>query len=125
MMIFLIGAITSKDFTDIIGDRIHGAKTLPVVYGIRKSAIISGPFFVLPFLLVLLGLMAGVLKLSMFWLVLLAIWGVIIAILMQTVATREEKTFENSIVWVNMYLMLMALQIFFCATYVFDIQVIG
>jgi 4-hydroxybenzoate polyprenyltransferase len=125
MMIFLIGAITSKDFTDIIGDRIHGARTLPVVYGIRKSAIISGPFFVLPFLLILLGLMIGALKFGMFWLVLLAIWGVLIAILMQTVATREEKTFENSIVWVNMYLFLMALQVFFCATYVFDIQLLG
>jgi 4-hydroxybenzoate polyprenyltransferase len=121
MMIFLIGAITSKDFTDIIGDKIHGARTLPVVYGIRKAAIISGPFFVLPFLLVLLGLIAGVLKLAMFWLVLLAIWGVFTAILMQTVATREEKTFENTIVWVNMYLLLMALQVFFCATYVFNI----
>jgi 4-hydroxybenzoate polyprenyltransferase len=123
MMIFLIGAITSKDFTDIIGDRIHGARTLPVVYGIRKAAMISGPFFVLPFLLILLALMAGILQLAMFWLVLLAIWGVLIAILMQTVATREEKTFENSIVWVNMYLFLMALQLFFCATYVFDIRV--
>lgn len=125
MMIFLIGAITSKDFTDIIGDKVHGIRTLPVVYGIKKSAVISGPFFVLPFILILLGLMAGVLKLAMFWLVLLALWGVIIAVLMQTVATREEKIFENSIVWVNMYLMLMALQIFFCATYVFDFEILG
>jgi 4-hydroxybenzoate polyprenyltransferase len=124
MMIFLIGAITSKDFTDIMGDKIHNIRTLPVVYGIRKSAIISGPFFVVPFILILIGLMAGVLKLAMFWLVLLAIWGVIIAILMQTVSTKEEKTFENSIVWVNMYLFLMAMQIFFCATYVFDIDIV-
>jgi 4-hydroxybenzoate polyprenyltransferase len=123
MMIFLIGAITSKDFTDIIGDRIHGARTLPVVYGIRKAAMISGPFFVLPFLLILVALMAGILQLGRFWLVLLAIWVVVIALLMQTVATREEKSFENSIVWVNMYLFLIALQVFFCATYVFDIQV--
>ncbi|UCG69221.1 MAG: UbiA family prenyltransferase [Thermoplasmata archaeon] len=125
MMIFLIGAITSKDFTDIKGDKIHGIRTLPVVYGIRKSSIVSGPFFVLPFILIFLGLMAGALTLPTFWLVLLAIWGVIIAILMQTVATREEKKFENTLVWVNMYLMLMAMQIFFTATYVFDFSVIG
>jgi 4-hydroxybenzoate polyprenyltransferase len=125
MMIFLIGAITSKDFTDIKGDKMYGIKTLPVAYGIRKSSVLSGPFFVFPFILILLGLMTGVLKLPMFWLVLLAIWGVIIAILMQTVATREEKTFENTIVWVNMYLMLMAMQIFFAATYVFDFNVLG
>jgi 4-hydroxybenzoate polyprenyltransferase len=125
MMIFLIGAITSKDFTDIMGDRIHGIRTLPVVYGVRKAAIFSGPFFVAPFGLVLVGLMAGVLKFAMFWLVLLAIWGVIIAILMQTAATKEEKIFENSLVWVNMYLILLALQIFFCATYVFDFEIFG
>ncbi|MEE9151417.1 MAG: UbiA family prenyltransferase [Thermoplasmata archaeon] len=125
MMIFLIGAITSKDFTDIKGDKKYGIRTLPVVYGIKKSAIFSGPFFVLPFILILIGLMTGVLELAMFWLVLLAIWGVIIAILMQTVATREEKTFENTIVWVNMYLMLIAMQIFFCATYVFNFKGLG
>jgi 4-hydroxybenzoate polyprenyltransferase len=125
MMIFLIGAITSKDFTDVKGDRTHGVRTLPVVYGVRKAAIISGPFFVLPFVLILLGLMAEVLKLAMFWLVLLAIWGVIIAILMQRVATREERIFENTIVWVNMYLLLMAMQIFFAATYVFEFEILG
>lgn len=124
MMTFLIGAITSKDFTDMKGDRIHGVRTLPVVYGVRKSAIISGPFFVLPFILILIGLMTDVLELPMFWLVLLAIWGVITAILMQTVATKEEKLFENTFVWVNMYLMLMAMQIFFCATYVFDFEIL-
>ncbi len=124
MMIFLIGAITSKDFTDMKGDRIHGVRTLPVVYGVRKSAIISGPFFVLPFILILIGLMTDVLELPMFWLVLLAIWGVITAILMQTVATKEEKLFENTFVWVNMYLMLMAMQIFFCATYVFNFEIL-
>lgn len=124
MMIFLIGAITSKDFTDMKGDRIHGVRTLPVAYGVRKSAIISGPFFVLPFILILIGLMTDVLKLPMFWLVLLAIWGVITAILMQTVATKEEKIFENTFIWVNMYLMLMAMQIFFCATYVFDFEIL-
>jgi 4-hydroxybenzoate polyprenyltransferase len=125
MMTFLIGAITSKDFTDMKGDRRFGVRTLPVVYGVRKAAVFSGPFFVAPFILILLGLMAGVLKLEMFWLVLLAIWGVVIAILMQKVATREEKTFENTIVWVNMYLMLIALQIFFCASYVFNFEILG
>ncbi|UCF08167.1 MAG: UbiA family prenyltransferase [Thermoplasmata archaeon] len=125
MMIFLIGAITSKDFTDMKGDRVFGVRTLPVVYGVKKAAVISGPFFVMPFILILLALMAGLLEIGMFWLVLLAVWGVITALLMQTVATREETTFENTIVWVNMYLLLMAMQVFFCATYVFDFEILG
>jgi 4-hydroxybenzoate polyprenyltransferase len=124
MMIFLIGAITSKDFTDIMGDKVHNINTLPVVYGIRKSALISGPFFIFPFILILLGSISGILRLARFWLLLLAIWGVLIAILMQKVATKEEKMFENTIVWVNMYLFLMAMQVFFAATYVFDLNII-
>lgn len=125
MMIFLIGAITSKDFTDMRGDRVYKVRTLPVVYGVRKSTLISGPFFILPFVLILVSLIAGLLKIEMFWLVLLAVWGVITALMMQTVATREEKTFENSIVWVNMYLLLIAMQVFFAATYVFDFEILG
>jgi 4-hydroxybenzoate polyprenyltransferase len=125
MMIFLIGAITSKDFTDIMGDKVHGIRTLPVAYGIKKSALISGPFFVVPFLLILVGLMTGVLKSDMFWVLLLAVWGVLIAILMQKVATREERIFENTIIWVNMYLFLMAMQIFFFITYVFKFEILG
>jgi 4-hydroxybenzoate polyprenyltransferase len=124
-MIFLIGAITSKDFTDIKGDRAYKVRTLPVVYGVRKSTLISGPFFVLPFVLILVSVMAGLLKIEMFWLVLLAVWGVITALMMQTVATREEKTFENSFVWVNMYLLLIAMQVFFAATYVFKFEILG
>jgi 4-hydroxybenzoate polyprenyltransferase len=119
-MIFIIGAITSKDFTDIKGDKVYGIRTLPVVYGVRKAAVVSGPFFILPFFLIHIGIIMGILELRMLWLVLLAIWGGAIAILMQKVATKQEKTFENTIVWVNMYLMLMAMQVFFTATYVFD-----
>ncbi len=120
MMVFIMGAITSKDFTDIKGDRFYGIKTLPVVYGVRKAAVISGPFFILPFGLIHVGILTGILELRMLWLVLLAIWGGAIAIAMQKLATKEEKTFENTIVWVNMYLMHMAMLIFFTATYVFN-----
>lgn len=119
MAIFLVGAITSKDFTDMKGDEKHGIRTLPIAYGPSKAAIISGPFFVVPFVLVLFGVEFEVLELGTIWLVLLAIWGVIIGLLMQTTATHPVKTFENSPIWVNMYLMLIALQVFFCATYVF------
>lgn len=49
--LFILGAGTTKDFSDIEGDRAGGCRTLPVRYGIRTSAIIIAPFFVLPFLL--------------------------------------------------------------------------
>ena len=49
--LFILGASSTKDFSDIPGDRAGGCNTLPVQYGIRKTAKIIAPFFVLPFFL--------------------------------------------------------------------------
>jgi 4-hydroxybenzoate polyprenyltransferase len=49
--LFIFGASSTKDFSDIPGDRAGGCRTLPVQYGIRKTALIIAPFFVLPFFL--------------------------------------------------------------------------
>jgi geranylgeranylglycerol-phosphate geranylgeranyltransferase len=49
--LFIFGATSTKDFSDIPGDRAGGCYTLPVKYGVRKTAIIIAPFFVLPFFL--------------------------------------------------------------------------
>ena len=62
MALFVFGATSSKDFSDIRGDRMYNVKTLPVVYGLEKTARIIAPFLVFPFLLfvpyVQLGLLA-------------------------------------------------------------------
>jgi 4-hydroxybenzoate polyprenyltransferase len=60
--LFILGAGTTKDFADIAGDRAGGCRTLPVVYGIQKTALLIAPFFVLPFLL--WGVLARMGKLS-------------------------------------------------------------
>jgi len=49
--LFILGAGTTKDFSDMEGDRAGGCKTLPVLYGVRKAALLISPFFVFPFLL--------------------------------------------------------------------------
>jgi len=49
--LFIFGASSTKDFSDIPGDRAGGCQTLPVKYGIRKTALIIAPFFVFPFAL--------------------------------------------------------------------------
>jgi 4-hydroxybenzoate polyprenyltransferase len=49
--LFIFGASSTKDFSDIPGDRAGGCKTLPVRYGIRATALIIAPFFVFPFFL--------------------------------------------------------------------------
>jgi len=49
--LFVFGAISTKDFSDIPGDTAGGCRTLPVQFGVRKTALIIAPFFVFPFLL--------------------------------------------------------------------------
>ena len=59
--LFVLGASTTKDFADIEGDRAGGCQTLPILYGVKKAAWMIAPFFVLPFLLIPIGVRAGLL----------------------------------------------------------------
>jgi 4-hydroxybenzoate polyprenyltransferase len=54
-MLFLLGAASTKDFSDIEGDRAGGCRTLPIRYGVRTAAWIIAPFFIFPWLLIPLG----------------------------------------------------------------------
>jgi geranylgeranylglycerol-phosphate geranylgeranyltransferase len=54
-MLFLLGAASTKDFSDIAGDRAGGCRTLPIRYGVRKAAWMIAPFFIFPWLLIPLG----------------------------------------------------------------------
>jgi 4-hydroxybenzoate polyprenyltransferase len=119
MGIYLIGAVTTKDFTDIKGDRKFGMRTLPVVYGKQKAIALSVPFFVIPFVLIPIGIMRGYLIESSMYLTLLIIWGIYIVILLYRYGDVPDAKFENTSVWIHMYLMLMALQIGFCLIYIF------
>jgi 4-hydroxybenzoate polyprenyltransferase len=47
--LFFLGATTTKDFSDVEGDRAEGCVTLPVRYGIQQAARLIAPFFILPF----------------------------------------------------------------------------
>ncbi len=115
--IFLIGAATTKDYTDIKGDKKHGMQTLPIVYGIKKSIAVISPFFVIPFLLVPLATLglngSSILPAPTIGISLFIIWGIYIIHLMRKEGLKEDQYFENSPVWVHMYLMLIAFQISF------------
>ncbi len=120
--IFLVGAATTKDYTDLMGDKKYGIKTLPAVYGIKRSIAIISPFFVIPFLLVPVAtweiegrvLFPEPAK----GIILLIIWGGYIVHLLRKEGRKRDKHFENSPVWVHMYLMLMALQIAFAVAFI-------
>ncbi len=119
--LFVLGASTTKDFADIEGDRAGGCQTLPILYGVTKAAWMIAPFFVLPFLLIPLGVRSGVLTGNPLLLDLLATvlvaYGIFTVYLL--VRRPEELAFtENHPSWTHMYLMMMVAQVGFALAYV-------
>jgi 4-hydroxybenzoate polyprenyltransferase len=120
-MLFLLGAASTKDFSDIKGDRAGGVRTLPIALGVRKAAYLIAPFFVFPWLLMPLGAWMGVLTGNRTALIVvglfLALWGAYTLWLI--VRNPDELTAtENHPSWRHMYLMMMAAQIGFAVAYV-------
>ena len=120
--LFVLGATSTKDFADIEGDRAGGCQTLPILYGVRKAAWMIAPFFVLPFLLIPLGVRAGTLSGNPSLLDALAgalvVYGIYTVYLL--VRKPEELAFtENHPSWTHMYMMMMLAQVGFAFAYVF------
>jgi 4-hydroxybenzoate polyprenyltransferase len=120
-MFFLLGAASTKDFSDIEGDRAGGCRTLPIAFGVRRAAWMIAPFFVLPWLLMPIGALTGVLTGNHTALIVLgialALWGVYTVWLI--VRNPDELTAtENHPSWRHMYLMMMGAQIGFAVAYV-------
>jgi 4-hydroxybenzoate polyprenyltransferase len=121
--LFLLGATSTKDFSDMEGDRAHGCITLPVRFGVRRAARIMAPFFVVPWLLIpvftwlpggarLTGNRAFLTALGL----VLAAWGAYTARLLLKNPDELAST-ENHPAWTHMYLMLMCAQAGFAAGY--------
>jgi 4-hydroxybenzoate polyprenyltransferase len=125
---FLLGATSTKDFSDMKGDARHGCRTLPIRFGVRGATRIMAPFFVLPWLTlcaltfirdagsptgylltgnrpVLLALGAA-----------LAVWGAYAVSLILRDPDALAST-ENHPAWRHMYLMVMAAQAGFAVAY--------
>ncbi len=126
---FLLGASSTKDFSDMEGDARGGCRTLPLIYGTRRAVHLMAPSFVLPWLLMPLGAMLpdphdpahAILTGNGPVLVALglglAAWGVYTIRLM----LRDPgalATVENHPSWTHMYLMMMAAQVGFAMAYV-------
>lgn len=118
--LYFLGAATTKDFSDIEGDRRTGCRTLPVIYGVRKASYLIAPFFVLPFLLIHVGVGAGILtgnRLALGVLgTVLPLWGAYLAysMLRQPVLLHER---ENSVWWKQMVLFTLSAQVGFALSY--------
>jgi 4-hydroxybenzoate polyprenyltransferase len=126
-LLFLLGATTSKDFSDMEGDAAHGCRTLPIVWGVERAARFAAPFFVLPWLLIPIGVLlpdplgAGPIltgrpvPLAILGIT-LAIWGAYTARLILKDPASLAST-ENHPSWTHMYLMMMYAQVGFALAY--------
>jgi 4-hydroxybenzoate polyprenyltransferase len=127
--LFLLGATSTKDFSDMEGDREHGCITLPVRFGVRRAAWIIAPFFVVPWLLIPLlarlpdpasrsgaALLTGNRTLLTLLGLGLAAWGAYAARLLLRNPDELAST-ENHPAWTHMYLLLMAAQAGFALAY--------
>ena len=126
--LFLLGASSTKDFSDMKGDAVAGCRTLPIRFGVTRAARMIAPFFVVPWLAMPAGawidnpwspgnrILTGdpwCLSVLGFG---LALWGLytVRSILKDPQALAEV---ENHPSWTHMYLMMMAAQIGFAVAY--------
>jgi 4-hydroxybenzoate polyprenyltransferase len=109
--VFLLGATTTKDFADIEGDRAAGCITLPVKYGATWSARAISPSFILPWLMLPLGLALHILSGNSTAIVALSVimlaWGTYVAYLINQDPHRLVTEGENHPSWHHMYWMMM------------------
>ena len=109
--LFLLGATTTKDFADIEGDRAAGCITLPVKYGAIWSARAITPAFIVPWLMLPLGVALHLLSGDPLAIILLSVvmlaWGAYVAYLINKDPRRLVSEGENHPSWRHMYLMMM------------------
>ncbi len=127
--LFLLGAASTKDFSDMEGDRAAGCITMPVRFGVRRASWMIAPSFVLPWLLIPLGLvlhkpgseepvLTGNPLLLISLGIGLAVYGAYTA---WTILRDPDSlaTTENHPSWTHMYLLMMAAQVGFALAYIF------
>lgn len=118
--LFLLGSASTKDFSDMEGDRAGGCMTLPVKHGPRRAAWMIAPSFILPWLLLPAGLfmaapeggklLTGNPTLLAVLGAALALWGCYTVWLMVKDPDALAYT-ENHPSWTHMYGMMMAAQV--------------
>ena len=126
--LFLAGAASTKDFSDMPGDEAAGCRTLPIRFGVTLAARMIAPFFVLPWLLMPIGAWLRdpftpehAILTGNKWVLTglgfgLAFWGCYTVYLILRDPEDLAKV-ENHPSWTHMYLMMMAAQVGFAVAY--------
>jgi 4-hydroxybenzoate polyprenyltransferase len=120
--LFLLGASTTKDFADMEGDARGGCRTLPIIHGVRRAAWMISPSFVVPFVMISVGVFAGILTGNPILLhtlsVVMTAYGIYVCYLM--LRRPEDLAVEaNHVSWAHMYRMMFVAQVGFALAYLF------
>ncbi len=114
MGLFLLGATSTKDFSDMRGDRACGVHSLPIIYGPTIAARIIAPFLVLPFVMIPVGALTGVLTgrvIDLVWVgAVCLVWGLYIVVSILRDPDALTRT-ENHPAWRQMYYLMLFVQI--------------
>jgi geranylgeranylglycerol-phosphate geranylgeranyltransferase len=100
-MTYLIGGIATKDITDAEADRATGTHTLINTIGLKKTALVSLPFMLFPFLFIFIFIHAHLIDVYLWPLSFFMFHSLFIFYLM--VKGSESKTLENVHAWSIMY----------------------
>ena len=117
--IYLIGGMTTKDISDAKADKTTGVKTLINTIGLKKSAIISFPFLVLPFILIPLFINVGWLE-SFLWPLSILMIGALIIFYLMFIGDTESETLENIHAWSVMYVVYIFYALGFAVLTIFN-----
>ncbi|CAM2065789.1 UbiA family prenyltransferase [Sulfidibacter corallicola] len=127
--LFLIGAASTKDFSDLEGDVEGGCETLPHRFGVRRAAYMIAPCFVVPWLLIPIGVflktgdgqavLSGNPTLLLLFGTSLILWGSYTVYLILR-DPEALSTSENHPSWKHMYLMMFWAQVGFALAYLVE-----
>ena len=119
--VFILGAAGTKDFADVEGDRAHGCRTLPVLWGPERAARFIAPFLWVPFLAYPIAGWAGVLHAPIFSLGLLGAVLAAVGFFAARALLRDPNELaargENHPTWRTMYLLFLGMHIGAAAVY--------
>jgi len=110
MMIYLIGAQNSKDYTDVLGDKAAGIITPVIKHGPALTTLFSLPFLLVPGVAITyLGSIDFIPEAGMYLGALILFCGALTAHLMVDHRGMDFEKLENSPAWGVMYLTLLVM----------------
>jgi geranylgeranylglycerol-phosphate geranylgeranyltransferase len=123
-LVFFIGAMTTKDIVDADADKRTGVHTLVNTFGVKKAALISLPFMILPYAVVPILIYQGIIASYFLPLTFFVLPSLLIFYLM--LRHHESETLENVHAWSLMYVTYLFYAITFVSLMIFgQVGVIG